>query len=291
MKILELRLGLIFLLVVVLNCGGTAPIQKDSSPSPSNASETGMYGYVRGSSVNVRSNGKLASDKVGMLKKGEVVKIESVSPAKEDIQNDSEYWYQIKSKSGLVGWVYGKFLMVYDHAPLSEKEYIALFAKKLYPGESIKKVAAGEYEVKSPYNFSFNVKISLENGMIEVHRNAKEEFHAEDVTEVYLLLKESPKHVFSVRGYSQVYVINTNDCFSSIVNGSRLELFDKTVEKNTSKGDGIHSIYPKTDGRDDDKSYEFVDGFLIQSSRFEDGKGMRPAQKFKIKNCKLVELK
>lgn len=220
-----------------------------------------------------------------------MVKIESVSPAKEDIQNDSEYWYKIKSKSGLSGWVYGKFLMLYDHFPLTEKEYMALFVKKLYPGETMKKVAPGEYTVKSPYNFSFNVRISLEDGVIEVHRNAKEEFHAENVTEVYLLLKEYPKHVFSTSGYSTISVMNSNDCFASIVNGMRLKLFDKASEKKSNQTDGTNSVYMLSDGRDDDKSYEFVDGFLIQSSQYEDGKGMRPAQKFKIKNCKLVELK
>ncbi len=68
MRNLELRISLIFLLVA-LNCGGTAPIQKDSASSPSNFSETGLYGYVRGNSVNVRSEGKLASDKIEMLKK------------------------------------------------------------------------------------------------------------------------------------------------------------------------------------------------------------------------------
>ncbi|EKO87922.1 SH3 domain protein [Leptospira interrogans serovar Grippotyphosa str. 2006006986] len=290
MRNLELRISLIFLLVA-LNCGGTAPIQKDSASSPSNFSETGLYGYVRRGSVNVRLEGKLASDKIGMLKKSEVVKIESVSPAKEDIQNDSEYWYKIKSKSGLSGWVYGKFLMLYDHSPLTEKEYMALFVKKLYPGETMKKVAPGEYTVKSPYNFSFNVRISLEDGVIEVHRNAKEEFHAENVTEVYLLLKEYPKHIFSTSGYSTISVMNSNDCFASIVNGMRLKLFDKASEKKSNQTDGTHSVYMLSDGRDDDKSYEFVDGFLIQSSQYEDGKGMRPAQKFKIKNCKLVELK
>nr|WP_155243383.1 SH3 domain-containing protein [Leptospira noguchii] len=290
MSLHKMRLSLIFLLVF-LSCGGTAPIPKDSPSASSNASETGMYGFVRGSTVNVRSDAKLASDKVGLLKKGEVVNIESVSQAKEDIQNDSAYWYKIKSKSGLSGWVYGKFLMLYDHSPLTEKEYMALFAKKLYPGESMKKVAPGEYTVKSPYNFSFNVRISLEDGMIEVQRNAKEHLHAEDVTEVYLLLKESPKQVFSVSGHSKVYVMNTNDCFASIVNGTRLALFDKSIEKDPNQLNDVHSIYFRTDARDDDKNYDFVDGFLVESSRYEKGKGTQPIQKFKIKNCKLVELK
>ncbi|AVV49792.1 SH3 domain-containing protein [Leptospira santarosai] len=285
-----MRFSSIFLLAV-LSCGGTAPVLKDSPSASSKISEAGMYGFVRGSSVNVRSDARLASDRVGLLKKGEVVNIESVSQTKEDIQNDSAYWYKIKSKNGLSGWVYGKFLMLYDHTPLSEREYIALFAKKLRPGESIKKVSPGEYEVKSPYNFSFNVRISLEDGMIEVHRNAKEEFHAENVTEAYLLLKGSPKPVFSVSGYSTISVINTNDCFASIVNGMKLNLFDKAIEKNSNQTDGTHSIYMLSDGRDDGNSHEFVDGFLVQSSRYEEGKGMRPFQKFKVKNCKLVELK
>ncbi|MGE8711920.1 SH3 domain-containing protein [Leptospira interrogans] len=285
-----MRVGLI-LLLAVLNCGGSPQIQRDSSTSPSNNSETKLYGVVRGDSVNVRSDSKLVSDKVGILKKSEVVIIEDVSLMKENIQTDSNYWYKIKSKKGISGWVYGKFLMIYDHVPLTEREYMAAFAKKLKPGESIKKIVTGEYEVKSPYNYSYNVRISLEDGLVEVHRNEKMEFHAEDVTEVYLLLKDYPKQVFSVSGYSQVYVINTNDCFGSIVNGRTLGLFDKTIEKSTDQGNGIHSIYFQTEGRDDDKSYEFVDRFLIQSSRYEDGKGMRPVQKFKIENCKLVELK
>ncbi|EMM84149.1 SH3 domain protein [Leptospira interrogans str. 2006001854] len=285
-----MRVGLI-LLLAVLNCGGSPQIQRDSSTSPSNNSETKLYGVVRGDSVNVRSDSKLVSDKVGILKKSEVVIIEDVSLMKENIQTDSNYWYKIKSKKGISGWVYGKFLMIYDHVPLTEREYMAAFAKKLKPGESIKKIVTGEYEVKSPYNYSYNVRISLEDGLVEVHRNEKMEFHAEDVTEVYLLLKDYPKQVLSVSGYSQVHVINTNDCFGSIVNGRKLGLFDKTIEKSTNQGNGIYSIYSQTESRDDDKSYEFVDGFLVQSSRYEDGKGMRPAQKFRIENCKLVELK
>lgn len=80
------------------------------------------------SQLRLRITPSTQSAEIDRLEKGEVVKILGRSPEKMRIGKEESYWYEIETKSGIRGWVYGAYL---DVEGKSEKEDPNIFIPKM----------------------------------------------------------------------------------------------------------------------------------------------------------------
>lgn len=86
----------------------------------------------------------LYSGRVGLLRKADIVFVLDRSSMKYAVGNMKEFWYKVKNKDGLSGWVYGSNLKIFDKKGESTIEkYVSNFWEK--ESEKIKKIITGRW--------------------------------------------------------------------------------------------------------------------------------------------------
>jgi len=84
-----------------------------------NVGAKGIYCIVNGDVLNVRASPNTRADVKGKVLRHELAEVIEVSPRKYTVENMEDYWYKIRTKTRVEGWVYGGFLKVYDLAKLT----------------------------------------------------------------------------------------------------------------------------------------------------------------------------
>jgi len=69
-----------------------------------------LIGYINDSEVRLRDNHGLQGKIIRKLNKNEKVEVKGVSSAFEAIDGNYEFWYQVMTQDGMIGWVYGLYL-------------------------------------------------------------------------------------------------------------------------------------------------------------------------------------
>jgi len=94
-------------------------------PATSVLSLRSNWGVIRSPFLRLREEPLQKAKIIAHLRRGSVLEILSRTEAKETIDGDSSYWYQINF-GGLRGWVFGAFLQVLDSKSKAES-----FAREL----------------------------------------------------------------------------------------------------------------------------------------------------------------
>ncbi len=92
----------------------------------------------------MRIDPMLYSGRVTLLKKAEVVEVVGKSKEKGIVGNAQDYWYQVKNREGLSGWVFASNLKLFSNtSKRSVDNYISSFWEK--ETERLKKVIEGKW--------------------------------------------------------------------------------------------------------------------------------------------------
>ena len=65
---------------------------------------------INSNNVNFRRDANLASQILGQLNSGDQVDVITKGDKKEKIGKWENYWYKIKTKKGIEGWIFGQFI-------------------------------------------------------------------------------------------------------------------------------------------------------------------------------------
>lgn len=65
---------------------------------------------ITNNNVNFRREANLTSQILGQLNSGDQVKVVQKGEKKEKIGKWENYWYKIKTQSGIEGWIFGQFI-------------------------------------------------------------------------------------------------------------------------------------------------------------------------------------
>jgi len=84
-----------------------------------NMKAKGIYCIVNGDVLNVRANPNTRAEVRGKVLRHELADVIEVSPRKYTVEGMEDYWYKIRTKTRVEGWVYGGFLKVYDLSKLT----------------------------------------------------------------------------------------------------------------------------------------------------------------------------
>jgi len=124
--------------IVLLSCGGDRPQQISVIKNKQ------MQAMVINDDSVMRIDPLLYSGRVGLLRKADIVEILDRSSMKYSVGNMREYWYKIKSRDGLSGWVYGSNLKIFDKkGERNIKQYVSNFWEQ--ESEKIKKIITGRW--------------------------------------------------------------------------------------------------------------------------------------------------
>ena len=77
---------------------------------PEKYAERPLLGYINDDGVRFRENYGLTNKVIRTFRKNENVSILGISPAIEIIDGNYEHWYQVMTRNGIKGWVYGAYL-------------------------------------------------------------------------------------------------------------------------------------------------------------------------------------
>lgn len=101
-------LGMTLLLVSILACGkGKKPYVLKS-----NEKITDYVAVTTIGNLNMRINPHQETARINVLADGMVLEVLDRSEEKVRIAKNEDYWYQLRTKDGLTGWVYGAYLIL-----------------------------------------------------------------------------------------------------------------------------------------------------------------------------------
>jgi len=83
------------------------------------------------------------SSKIDMLNKGEMVEISEKSEVKSWIGSTNDYWYMVKLKNGVTGWIYGQNLKMMESKQLTSDNYLTEFWEN--EAETMRKEISGKW--------------------------------------------------------------------------------------------------------------------------------------------------
>lgn len=81
------------------------------------------YGLINGNNVNIRLEANIKSSVITKLIVGELVTVIEKSNELYRIGKDEYNWFKIKTKKGITGWIYGKYLTLIKEKPKSYSFY------------------------------------------------------------------------------------------------------------------------------------------------------------------------
>jgi len=134
------------LVVAVAAAVSAAGIMCSNNPSVPEHVQQGqeILAIVLNDDAVMRIDPILYSGRVGLLKKTEVVEILGKSKEKASVGNDRNYWFRVKSKDGLTGWIFGANLqLLSDKSKRGIDNYISGFYEK--EAERLRNVIGGKW--------------------------------------------------------------------------------------------------------------------------------------------------
>ena len=124
-----------FLLILTVLCAASS-CSKNSAPASADATAGAKeIGVVTVSDAAVRIHPYIYTARVAVMSVGDFVEILDVSKEKAAVAGKLNYWYKVRLRSGITGWVYGTNLKVFTEGQDSSVES---FAKELRAEESAK---------------------------------------------------------------------------------------------------------------------------------------------------------
>jgi hypothetical protein len=97
------------------------------------------YAIIQGKNVLCREKPSIASKKIKVFLEGEIVFDPVQSETKIIIGKDSYYWYRVQTQDKSEGWVFGKYILVFDKNNELHREYQKIMNKEI-GGPTISKV-------------------------------------------------------------------------------------------------------------------------------------------------------
>jgi len=98
------------IILSVINLNNCAKISPDKSQLEKNT----FIGITTNNNSAVRIDPFIFSARIDQLKKSTTVKIYDKTPEKHRIGKFNDYWYKIKLKKGITGWIYGSNLKILE---------------------------------------------------------------------------------------------------------------------------------------------------------------------------------
>jgi hypothetical protein len=111
--------------LVLISCVKEQPLERIDLPATPVLTLTTNWGVIRSPFLRMREEPLQKAKITAHLRRGSVLEIISKTEAKETIDEESSYWYQV-NYGGLRGWVFGAFLEVLDSKSEAER-----FAREL----------------------------------------------------------------------------------------------------------------------------------------------------------------
>ncbi|MCU0846648.1 MAG: SH3 domain-containing protein [Spirochaetes bacterium] len=134
MTLKKLYLAIIMITLAAFGC-------KDDDPKKFYADKSAV---ILSGNTAIRVDPIIFSSKITQLKKGETVEVLEKSFEKSWIGNSSDFWYKIKLRNGVTGWVFGKNIKILSSkADSSVKNYVASYMSE--ESEKIKKELNGKW--------------------------------------------------------------------------------------------------------------------------------------------------
>jgi hypothetical protein len=99
--------------VALSNCGQSSTQEEILLPATSVLTTGQRWGVVRSEFLRVRESAALSAEVLSYLRRGEVIEVLSRSDRREQVEGESEYWYQV-SHEGVRGWAYGAYIGIAD---------------------------------------------------------------------------------------------------------------------------------------------------------------------------------
>ena len=106
-------------LLALAACGGRPPAERIDLPPTSVLSIRSTWAVVTSPFLRVRGEPRAEAPVLTHIRRGAVVEVLSRTERKEELDEASNYWYQV-SYGGLRGWVFGAFLEVLDSRAKAE---------------------------------------------------------------------------------------------------------------------------------------------------------------------------
>ena len=128
--------------IIILNCS-------KNSPNETNLTKEKYIGITTNNNSAVRINPFIFSAKINQLKKGASVQIKKKTQEKQKIGKYYDYWYKIKLKKGITGWIFGSNLKI-----LTEKDSIDNYISDFVEEELnfLRKNISGKWWSVNKYN-------------------------------------------------------------------------------------------------------------------------------------------
>ncbi|WP_201027692.1 SH3 domain-containing protein [Leptospira borgpetersenii] len=244
------------------------------------------YAIVRGDAVNVRSDSNLASKRIRIVKKGELLTLIKRSDHKDSIEGFSNYWYKYKNEAGEEGWVYGSFLTLYQNIHPNAGLFINKFkstVSNLFP--LVKKSSNKYTRYGGNYN-DYEITISVEDGILILNELEKYDLREQKVTSVYILKDDRLFQIY--RGLYPSFNHIESNCFITI-NSSGVQTYDmdKILNENfTSLPGAPFEQISELKTENYFFEYETSTGYILQKSKIN----KLIEKKYKLTNCKLSNL-
>ncbi|MDI7208587.1 SH3 domain-containing protein [Leptospira santarosai] len=252
--------------------------------------ESELHGIVRGNVVNIRSNGAFSSEKKGVIKYGENLKILEQSKNKEAVEGFTNYWYRFENSSKSQGWIYGSFVTLYENRIPTEEMFIDMFRRKMGNPFPLIRISKNQYtRFESNYN-DYGIDISVEKGILTLHELEKHDFSEQKTISVYIMRDDQLFMIY--RGwYPGFHYIEAN-CFINIdAYGLKTYNMEKVIDINIVAYPG--SAFEQTDAltysKNDKKhiyEYDLDTGLIF----YKDKSINLILKKYRLLNCKVSEL-
>jgi Bacterial SH3 domain len=124
--------------VMLISCQGEGERSGKAGELP------GLYGIVTIDNAALRLDPLIYSARITLLRKGEKVEVLDQSKEKGWIGNNSEFWYKVRQKKGISGWIYGSNLRLFSPGRSSSMEsYVTALQEQ--EEEELKKGLAGKW--------------------------------------------------------------------------------------------------------------------------------------------------
>ncbi len=102
-----------FLSAALASCAKEKPVERIDLPPTPVLTLRSNWGVIRAPFLRLREEPLQKARIVAHLRRGSVLEILSRTGAKETIENDTSYWFQV-NYGGLRGWVFGAYLEIFD---------------------------------------------------------------------------------------------------------------------------------------------------------------------------------
>ncbi len=150
-RIITLTTALFFISVIFLSpgCSRKTPVEEKTI-------HENRMGIILTAGTALRIDPFVFSARLELLKKGDTVKILARSGEKTWIGNSSEYWYKVRIKNGITGWLFGKNLRLISETNSEDvSAYVEDFFKE-ETGQMLKKITGKWWSVNRFGDFTYH---------------------------------------------------------------------------------------------------------------------------------------